>query len=75
MEKTETYGVVSVSTIGFVTVLAVWSLFLPLGWKSVLWGGSVALVGLRIVIKRGEPDLSLLIVARLKLVTMLYLCY
>jgi hypothetical protein len=25
------YGVVSVSTIGFVTVLTVWSLFLPLG--------------------------------------------
>ena len=25
------YGVVSVSTIGFITVLTVWSLFLPLG--------------------------------------------
>jgi hypothetical protein len=31
MVETEKYGVVSVSTIGFVTVLTVWSLFLPLG--------------------------------------------
>ena len=29
----------SVSTIGFVTVLTVWSLFLPLGLLLVLWCG------------------------------------